>query len=97
MGGLLALWPEGASLSKAVAEPLGFGLVVAIITYLLSIVVGELVPKRLTLRGPEAIACLVAPGMSLLSRVATPVAWLLDASTNLVFRLLGVRPVSRCA
>ncbi len=60
-------------MSRGVAQPLGFGLVVAVITYL-SIVVGELAPKRLALRGPEAIACLVAPGMTLLSRIATPVA-----------------------
>ncbi len=89
LGNLLAVVLEIAGLSKAVAEPLGFGLVVAAITYL-SIVVGELAPKRLALRGPEAIACLVAPGMTLLSRVATPVAWLLDASTGLVFRLFGL-------
>ena len=90
LGGLLAVMLEGAGLSKAVAEPLGFGLVVAVITYL-SIVAGELAPKRLALRGPEAIACLVAPGMTLLSRAATPVAWLLDASTSLIIRLFGLR------
>jgi putative hemolysin len=90
LGGRLAVSLEGAGLSPGVAEPLGFALVVAVITYL-SIVVGELAPKRLALRAPEAIACLVAPGMTLLSRVATPVAWLLDASTGLVFHVLGIR------
>lgn len=86
MAGLL----EGFGLSPGVAEPLGFALVVAVITYL-SIVIGELTPKRLALRGPETIACLVAPGMTLLSRAATPLAWLLDASTGLVFRAFGIR------
>ena len=90
LGGVLADVLEGAGLSRPVAEPLGFGLVVAAITYL-SIVVGELAPKRFALRAPETIACMVAPGMTLLSRVATPVAWLLDASTSLVFRLFGVK------
>ena len=90
LGGLFAVVLENAGLSRSVAEPLGFGLVVAAITYL-SIVMGELAPKRLALRNPEAIACLVAPGMTLLSRVATPVAWLLDVSTGLIFRLLGLR------
>lgn len=80
---------EGAGPSRGVAEPLGFGLVVVVITYL-SIVVGELAPKRLALREPGAIACRVAPGMALLSRIATPVAWLLDASIGLVFRLFGL-------
>ena len=90
LGGRLTVFLESTGLSSGVAEPLGFTLVVAVITYL-SIVVGELTPKRLALRAPETIACLVAPGMTLLSRVATPVAWLLDASTGLVFRLLGIR------
>lgn len=90
LGGLLAALLEGAGLSRGIAEPLGFGLVVAVITYL-SIVVGELVPKRFALRGPEVIACLVAPAMTLLSRIATPVGWLLDVSTSAVFRLLGVK------
>ncbi len=89
LGGLLGAALENAGVSHEVAEPLGFGLVVAAITYL-SIVVGELAPKRLALRAPEAIACLVAPGMTLLSRIATPIAWLLDMSTSLIFRLFGL-------
>lgn len=78
------------------AEPIGYVLVIGTITYL-SVVVGELVPKHFALRNPEGIACAVAPAMRLLSRVAGPVVWLLDASTRLVFRLLGVRPVSEGA
>jgi putative hemolysin len=78
----------GYGLSEGVAEPLGYGLVVAIITYL-SVVIGELVPKNLALGNTEAIACAVAPMMALVSKVAAPVVWLLDASTRLVFRLLG--------
>ncbi len=74
-----------------IANPLGFGLVVASVTYF-SIVIGELVPKRLALRTPEAIACTVAPAMSLISRIAGPAVWLLDASARGVFRLLRVGP-----
>jgi putative hemolysin len=70
------------------AEPLGYGLVIGTITYL-SVVVGELVPKHLALKSPEGIACAVAPLMALISRIAAPVVWLLDASTKLIFRLLG--------
>jgi putative hemolysin len=70
------------------AEPLGYGLVIGSITYL-SVVVGELVPKRLALKNAEGIACAVAPLMALISRIAAPVVWLLDASTKLIFRLLG--------
>jgi putative hemolysin len=52
----------------AVAEPVGFGVVIALVTYL-SIVVGKLVPKRFALRRPEALACLVAPPMTIVARV----------------------------
>lgn len=77
-----------AGLSHRIAEVLGFGSVVVIVTYL-SVVIGELVPKNLALRNSEAIACAVAPAMAALSRIAAPVVWLLDTSTKLVFRLFG--------
>lgn len=71
-----------------VAGPLGYGLVIVVITYL-SVIVGELVPKSLALRNAEGIACAVAPLMAGLARAAAPAVWLLDASTRLVFSLLG--------
>ena len=77
----------------ALGEPLGFGVAVAVITYF-SLVVGELVPKQIALRNPEAIACRVAPAMSILSTAATPVVWLLDLSGRAVLRLLGKGDVS---
>jgi putative hemolysin len=88
LGDRLAEILIGYGLSEGVAEPLGYGLVVAIITYL-SVVIGELVPKNLALSNTEGIACAVAPMMAVVSKVAAPVVWLLDASTRLVFRLLG--------
>ena len=78
------------------AEPLGYGLVIGSITYL-SVVVGELVPKHLALKNPEGIACAVAPLMALISRIAAPVVWLLDASTKLIFRLFGQSTESESA
>jgi putative hemolysin len=75
-------------LSDTAATYLGYGSVIAIITYL-SVIVGELVPKNFALRNAEVIACAVAPAMSAFSRIARPFVWLLDASTRLVFRLLG--------
>jgi putative hemolysin len=81
---ILADW----GLAAWLAEPVGYGLVIAAITYL-SVVVGELVPKHLALKNAEAIACAVAPLMALISRSAAPVVWLLDVSTKLVFRLFG--------
>jgi putative hemolysin len=75
------------------ADPLGYGIVISIITYL-SVVVGELVPKQIALRNPERFASAVAPAMTLLSKVGAPAVWTLDASTRLIFRLMGQHEVS---
>lgn len=73
------------------ADVLGTVVVVLLITYL-SLVVGELVPKRLALNNAEGIAAAVARPMRLLSRLAAPVVALLSISTDLLLRLLGARP-----
>jgi putative hemolysin len=65
-------------------------LVVLIITYL-SLVLGELVPKRIGLNNPERIAMNVAGFMDGLSRFATPFVKLLSGSTELILRLLRIR------
>lgn len=71
-----------------VAETLALALVVVTTTYV-SLIVGELVPKRLALRDPEAVAARVSLPMALLARVGTPIVWFLRGSTNAVLRLLG--------
>lgn len=63
-------------------------LVVSFITYL-SVVIGELVPKRLAIQSPEDAAARLGPPMSMLSRLAGPVVRLLDSSSGLLARLLG--------
>ncbi len=88
LSGRLADILMSCGLPAGVAGPLGYGLVVAVITYL-SVVIGELVPKHLALGNTEAIACAVAPLMAMVSKVAAPVVWLLDASTKLIFSLIG--------
>lgn len=75
-------------LSPTTAERLGFTLVVMMITYL-SLILGELVPKRLALQRAEAVAASVAPIMRAISRLAAPVVWFLTLSTQAVLRLLG--------
>ncbi|AWN39776.1 hemolysin family protein [Methylobacterium durans] len=85
-----------AGLAKGWADTIGYGLVIGIITYL-SVIIGELVPKHLALRDPEGVACLVSPSMRLVSRVAKPAVWLLDASTRAVFRLIGQETESASA
>jgi putative hemolysin len=61
---------------------------VAAITYL-SLIIGELVPKRVALRNPEGIAVRVAPAMMFLAKIMSPLVWLLDTSGRAVLRLLG--------
>ena len=87
LGDHFSLWLQSVGMSKGLAEPLGLGLVVAVITYL-SLIIGELVPKQLALRNAERIACIVAPFMTVLSRVAAPVVSFVDMSGRFVLFLL---------
>ena len=77
-----------AGVPPAVGEPLGFAAVVVAITYF-TLIVGELVPKQIALRNPEAVACRVAPAMTFLSKLGTPLVWVLDGSGKIVLALLG--------
>lgn len=92
---------SGASLGQPVGDRLvrwfgldddlaltaGFTIVIALTTYA-SLIVGELVPKQLALRSPEAVAIIVARPMLWLSKAAAPLVWVLDGSSAFVFRLL---------
>lgn len=78
-----------AGLEPSTAESLGIGLVVLFTTYI-SLVIGELVPKQFALRSPEPIAVLVARPMFWLSKATAPFVWLLDQSSSLIFRFLGL-------
>lgn len=66
-------------------------IMVVVLTYL-SLIIGELVPKRLALRNPEYIAGLVAAPMNFLSAVVNPAVYVLSVSTEAILRLLGVKP-----
>lgn len=73
--------------SEDAAQALGVTAVVTLITFL-SVILGELVPKRLALKYPERVASLVAFPMSLIARVSWPVVWLFTAATELVLKAL---------
>lgn len=88
LGARLSGWLMEQGLSPVVADGLGVGTVVVLITYL-SLIIGELVPKQIALRDPERVAARVAPAMALLARVGSPLVWLLDISGKLVLALLG--------
>jgi putative hemolysin len=94
-GGITLANPVAWQLSRIPAiapysEQVAVVLVVGLVTYL-SLLIGELVPKRLALQNPERIASMVAKPMTTLSRVASPIVHVLGASSELILRLLGVR------
>src|SRR5215211_7133228 len=77
-------------LSEGLAETIGVGIVVTVITYA-SLIIGELVPKQIALRDPESVAVRVAPAMMLLAKVSLPLVWLLDRSGKALLWLVGHR------
>jgi putative hemolysin len=77
--------------STGAASALAIIIVTLAISYV-SIVLGELVPKRLALQRSEGIALMVAPFVDRLARLLRPVIWLLSRSTNIVVRLVGGDP-----
>lgn len=101
--GILAGAYSGASLGGPVGERLqplglepdtarsvGFAVVIMVTTYA-SLIVGELVPKQFALRAPEAIAVVMAKPMLWLARATAPLVWLLDKTSILIFRALGLK------
>ncbi|MGE0362395.1 MAG: hemolysin family protein [Vicinamibacterales bacterium] len=86
----LQRWLEQFPRIAPYAEGLALGLVVAVITYL-SLIVGELVPKRIGLNHPETIASWVAIPMMGLARIGSPLVSLMTGSTNLVLRVFGIK------
>ncbi len=78
------------------AMNIGFGLVIGATTFA-SLVIGELVPKQFALVAPERIAAIVARPMEWLARIAAPFVWLLDKSSSLIFKLLGLNRDNRDA
>lgn len=78
------------------AEPSALGVVVLILAFL-SLVIGELVPKRLALIHPDAIAAFVGPSIRLVARATHPAIVVLQLATEALLRLLGNRLKGRAA
>jgi putative hemolysin len=90
LGGPTGQRLEALGVPPRFADDAGFAVVIALTTYF-SLIAGELVPKQLALRTPEAIAVIAARPMKLIATVAAPVVWLLDTSSSLILRLMGRR------
>jgi putative hemolysin len=88
--GEIAEWiaANGPPAVAAVARSIALTIFVAILAFL-TLLLGELVPKRLALRKAESFARLVAPAMQVFARAATPFVWCMSRATSAVLRLLG--------
>ncbi len=84
-------WLQGQGVSEGVSGTLALVLVTVAISYL-SLVAGELTPKRLALQRAEGFALLVAAPLNAIATLSRPVIWLLSKSTNVLVRLLGGDP-----
>ena len=96
LAGPFSDWLETLGLQTKAADTLATAIVVVVITYF-SIVVGELVPKRLGQTNPEAIARLVARPINLLAKITKPFVWLLTVSTQKLLKLIGVKETNESA
>src|SRR3954452_21111125 len=101
LAGFLASAAAAVSLSKPLVGPLGFLgaaaqptaiVLVTIVLTFVTLVLGELAPKRIAMQRTEGWALLVARPLDVLSMVSRPAVWLLGVSTNLVVRLVGGDP-----
>ena len=104
LAGFLASAAAAVSLSQPLVEPLGFLgaaaqptaiVLVTIALTFITLVLGELAPKRIAMQRAEGWAMLVARPLDILSAVSRPVVWLLGVSTDLVVRLFGVDPKAK--
>ncbi|MBR8745055.1 hemolysin family protein [Nocardiopsis sp. MG754419] len=101
LAGFLASATAAVALARPLVEPLGFLgryaapvsiVLVTIVLTFVTLVLGELAPKRIAMQRAEGWALLVARPLDLLAALTRPVVWLLGASTDVVVRLLGADP-----
>ena len=76
------------------AHTVGFGVVIVLTTYF-SLVVGEIVPKQIALRSPEPLAVVFSRPMRVLSKIVAPFVWVLERSSAVILRLLGMNRESK--
>jgi putative hemolysin len=101
LAGFLASAAAAVSLSQPLVEPLGFLgaaaqptaiVLVTIVLTFVTLVIGELAPKRIAMQRTEGWAMLVARPLDILSMISRPAVWLLGVATDLVVRLAGGDP-----
>lgn len=90
---LFIRWLEKSPALAPFSQAIGVAVGVVITSYF-SIVLGELVPKRLALQNPERLSSAIAGPMLFVSKLFSPFVWLLGKSTDMILRLLGVNQVA---
>lgn len=85
----LAQWLHSLGMSVHVVKPIAQTAIVVVVTYL-SIVLGELLPKRIGLNASDRVARMMAQPMKLLSVMAMPAVWLLSKSTSVLVKIFGL-------
>ena len=99
-GATLAEWLSqvllNAGLESRYIEEIAFSIVVVLVTFT-SLIIGELVPKRVALTHAESLAIFVAPVMRVFARLMAPAVWLLRTSVNLVLKILPVSSAPQAA
>jgi putative hemolysin len=91
LSGVLRSWLVRQGVDGALATPLAFAIVTVCITFV-SLVLGELAPKRIALQRAVPMSLLAAPLLDRIATLARPVVWLLSVSVNMVVALLGGDP-----
>ncbi|MFM7357883.1 MAG: hemolysin family protein [Sediminibacterium sp.] len=86
----LQQWLSGFPSLQPYSEGIATVLIVIVLTYL-SLVLGELVPKRIGLSNPEKAAKILAGPMQFLLKITYPFIWLLSKSAHLILKILGIR------
>lgn len=86
-----ASWFAEIPFLEPYAATIGIAIVVLAITFL-TLIFGELVPKRLAFHSPERVAAMIAGPMSLFSRIFSPIVHVMSTATDLVLRLVGIKP-----
>ena len=87
------LFVEGFKVLKPYAHSISVGIVVVVLTFF-SLVLGELLPKRIGLNYPETIAKSMAIPMKIISQVTAPFIWLLTTSTDFLLKILNIKPTA---
>ena len=87
---MFADWLSAIGMSHGLASGLSQTVIIIIVTYL-SIVIGELVPKRIGMNSSEKVAKTLAGPMLVISKVATPIIWVLSKSSAAILKFLGIK------